>query len=59
MRTFTPDEPALGESFLWRGGGHTAEHEAGCDLTEELASALHGADLRELCPVVGVLVAGA
>ena len=49
----------VGESFLWRRGRHMAEHEAGRDLTEELAGAPHGADLLELCPVVGVLVAGA
>ena len=33
----------VGESFLWRRGRHTAEHEAGRDLTEELAGARHGA----------------
>ena len=49
----------VGESFLWRRGRNMAEHEAGRDLTEELGGAPHGADLLELCPVVGVLVAGA
>ncbi|GAB4410394.1 MAG: cytochrome b5 domain-containing protein [Anaerolineales bacterium] len=46
----------VGKSFLWRNGRHQARHRAGADLTDELRSAPHGADLLERLPLVGVLV---
>ena len=40
-------------SFLWKGGRHQGPHLAGRDLTGELASAPHEADLLDSFPVVG------
>jgi predicted heme/steroid binding protein len=44
------------EDFLWTGGDHQGEHEAGRDLTEEMALAPHGDDVVERVKLVGVLV---
>lgn len=44
----------VSESRLWRNGQHY-EHWAGQDLTQELASAPHEADVFERFPVVGYL----
>ncbi len=43
-------------SWQWRGGKHQVIHEAGQNLTEDLANAPHGEDLLARLPVVGVLV---
>jgi predicted heme/steroid binding protein len=45
-------------SYHWRGGVHWVHHHAGCDLTESLALAPHGAESLERFPVVGALVDG-
>jgi len=42
-------------SFLWQKGRHQVLHTAGMDLTTELDTAPHGADMLERFPVVGVL----
>jgi len=42
--------------FLWKGGRHWAMHDAGRDLSRDIAQAPHGADLlRERGRVVGRL----
>ena len=43
-------------SFLWQNGNHQVTHNAGRDLTKDLAQAPHGPDLIERFPVVGNLV---
>ncbi len=42
-------------SFLWKGGKHQVLHSAGRDLTREMETAPHGADLLERVPLVGYL----
>ena len=42
-------------SFLWQKGVHQVSHHAGCDLTDALKEAPHGADVLEKFPVVGEL----
>ncbi len=42
--------------FLWKKGRHWAMHDAGGDLTEDLQSAPHGADLLKRAEIVGRLV---
>ncbi len=46
------------DSPLWEDGEHESLHEAGKDLTQELESALHGADVIERYHVVGTLSEG-
>jgi len=48
-----------GGSRLWKQGNHMGRHQAGCDLTEVLSQAPHGAEQVEKLPAVGCLVAGA
>jgi predicted heme/steroid binding protein/uncharacterized membrane protein len=42
-------------SRLWKNGRHMNRHEAGTDLTTELAAAPHGAEVLERFPVIGSL----
>lgn len=46
------------ESFLWINGDHQGQHEAGRDLTSEMANAPHGEEMLERVKLVGVLVSG-
>ncbi len=45
----------VSESSLWVDGEHMASHFAGKDLTEEISSAPHGAEVFERFPQVGTL----
>lgn len=45
------------DSSMWIYGDHQGQHEAGKDLTEELAYAPHKEEMLERVKVVGVLVA--
>ncbi|MFH1028358.1 MAG: CopD family protein [Pseudomonadota bacterium] len=47
-----------GQSRLWKQGNHMGRHQAGCDLSEVLSQAPHGAELVEKLPAVGRLVSG-
>jgi len=44
------------ESFLWVDGDHQGQHEAGKDLTEEMALAPHQEETLERIKLIGVLV---
>lgn len=44
------------ESYLWIGGDHQGQHEAGKDITSEMALAPHGEETLERVKLVGVLV---
>jgi len=44
------------ESFLWIGGDHQGQHEAGKDMTNEMKYAPHGEEMLERVKLVGVLV---
>lgn len=44
------------ESFLWVSGDHQGQHEAGKDLTEEMAFAPHQEETLERVKLIGVLV---
>jgi predicted heme/steroid binding protein len=46
------------ESFLWINGDHQGQHEAGKDLTEEMALAPHGEETFDRVKLVGVLTSG-
>ncbi len=46
------------ESFLWINGDHQGQHEAGRDITNEMAHAPHGEEMLERVKLVGVLVSG-
>ncbi len=46
------------ESFLWINGDHQGQHEAGEDLTEEIAIAPHGEEALERVKRIGVLTSG-
>jgi predicted heme/steroid binding protein len=46
----------VSHSFQWRKGVHQVTHYAGCDLTDALKQAPHGADMLEKLPIVGELV---
>ena len=46
------------ESFLWINGDHQGQHEAGKDLTEEIALAPHGEEIFDRVKLVGVLTSG-
>lgn len=37
----------VSDSFMWTGGAHMAEHQAGKDLTDELEDALQGEEVFE------------
>lgn len=45
----------VSRSFLWLGGRHQVLHDAGIDLTAELADAPHTADVLDKFPIVGLL----
>lgn len=45
----------VSDSPLWIDGLHGDEHEAGKDLTQEMADAPHGDDMLDGYPVVGEL----
>ncbi|MDT8420452.1 MAG: cytochrome b5 domain-containing protein [Desulfuromonadales bacterium] len=42
-------------SAMWQNGNHLDQHQAGCDLTEELKSAPHVRKVIERFPTVGRL----
>lgn len=44
------------ENFLWIDGNHQGQHEAGRDLSEDMASAPHGEETLERVKLIGVLV---
>lgn len=44
------------ESYIWIGGDHQGQHEAGKDLTEELAQAPHGEEMLANVKLIGILV---
>ncbi len=46
----------VSHSFHWKKGVHQVTHYAGCDLTDALKQAPHGADRLEKFPIVGELV---
>jgi predicted heme/steroid binding protein/uncharacterized membrane protein len=45
----------VSQSKLWKGGSHMRRHEAGTDLTADIAAAPHGPEVLERYPQVGVL----
>jgi predicted heme/steroid binding protein len=45
----------VSDSFLWKEGRHQVLHDAGCDLTEALASAPHGEELLGRAKLIGRL----
>jgi predicted heme/steroid binding protein/uncharacterized membrane protein len=45
----------VSESRLWRGGVHARRHQAGRDLTADLAAAPHDASVFGRVPLVGIL----
>ena len=44
------------ENYVWIGGDHQGQHEAGKDLTDEMAMAPHGEETLDRVKQVGVLV---
>jgi len=46
----------VSHSFLWQKGRHQVLHTAGIDLTTELDTAPHGANMLERFPVIGMLI---
>lgn len=46
----------VSQSFHWKRGIHQVVHRAGCDLTEVLEQAPHGADMLDRFPIVGELL---
>ena len=44
------------DNYLWLDGNHQGEHEAGKDLTEEMAQAPHGEETLERVKLIGILV---
>jgi predicted heme/steroid binding protein len=46
----------VSDSFLWAGGDHQGQHEAGKDMTSEVQFAPHGEEVFERVKQVGVLV---
>jgi len=44
------------DSYLWIGGDHQGQHEAGKDLTKEIALAPHGEEMLQKVKLIGVLV---
>lgn len=45
----------VSKSILWENGDHQGLHDAGKDLTEELASAPHGSDVLDRFSVIGTI----
>lgn len=46
----------VSHSFLWQKGRHQVLHTAGIDLSTELDTAPHGANMLERFPVIGMLI---
>jgi len=46
----------VSDNYLWPEGNHQGEHEAGKDLTEEIAQAPHGEETLDRVKLIGVLV---
>jgi predicted heme/steroid binding protein len=46
----------VSDSFLWAGGDHQGQHEAGKDITDEIKYAPHSEEVLERVKKVGVLV---
>jgi predicted heme/steroid binding protein len=46
----------VSHSFHWKRGVHQVMHRAGCDMTEALEEAPHGADMLDKFPIVGKLL---
>ena len=44
------------DDFLWTGGDHMGEHQAGKNLTQEIEGAPHGEETLERVKLIGVLV---
>jgi len=44
------------ESYLWISGDHQGQHEAGRDITSEMAFAPHGEEMLERVKLIGTLV---
>jgi len=44
------------DNYLWIEGNHQGQHEAGKDLTEEMALAPHGEETLQRVKLIGVLV---
>ncbi len=44
------------DSFLWINGDHQGQHEAGRNITNEMAYAPHGEEMLERVKLAGVLV---
>jgi len=47
----------VSDSFLWIGGDHQGQHEAGKDITNEMRFAPHGEEMLEKVKQIGVLEA--
>ena len=45
----------MSNSYSWEDGNHENLHDAGKDLTDDLETAPHGADLIDKFPIVGTL----
>ncbi len=43
------------DSYQWVDGEHSGEHQAGKDLTEQMAVAPHAEDVMERMKIVGVI----
>ncbi|MBK5225066.1 MAG: cytochrome B5 [Thermoleophilia bacterium] len=43
----------VSSSYLWEDGSHQGEHDAGKDLTNEIADAPHEPDRLDNFPIVG------
>ena len=46
----------VSDNYLWTDGNHQGEHEAGRDLTEEMANTPHGEETLKRVKLVGVRV---
>lgn len=44
------------DNYLWLDGDHQGQHEAGKDLTEDMANAPHGEENLERVKLIGILV---
>jgi len=44
------------DNYLWIEGNHQGQHEAGKDLTQEMALAPHGEETLQRVKLIGVLV---
>ena len=45
----------ISKSYSWEDGNHEDLHDAGEDLTEDIGTAPHGADLLDKFPIIGTL----